>query len=80
MAATYFFDTETEGKLQGSSFGKPDGTEHAVEIWEGNGKIILRVELEGSARAIDLVFTNKQAVAFASAAERACSRLGLDLP
>ena len=42
--------------VRGSSFGEPDGTEHAVGLLEGNGHMILRVELADSKEFVDLLF------------------------
>jgi len=80
MSAISYFEADRYGMVQGSSFGEPDGTEHTVELLEGNGHMILRVQLAGSERPTDLLFTEEQAIAFEDAAEAILSRLGLDKP
>ena len=77
MAATSYFDEDRNGKLSGSAFGEPDGTQHEVELLEGNGHMILRVSI-GGANQVDLLFTDEQAVAFTAAVESITRRLGLD--
>lgn len=78
MGAIFFFDSSTYGKLSGSSFAEPDGTEHAVELLEGRGKMILRVELEGEEEPVDLLFTRDQAIGFKHAVDGVMSRIGLN--
>ena len=77
MGAIFYFDPEMEGKLRGSSFCKPDGTEHDVALFEDDGHMVLRVRLAGSSESVDFLFSAKHAVAFGSATEAALSRLGL---
>lgn len=75
MGAISFFHIEgNEQLLSGSSFGEPDGTEHMVDLLEGNQKMILRVELQGQ-KTKDLVFTPEQALAFADAVDGVLGRL-----
>lgn len=76
MSAIFYFSSDTEGKLKGSSFGESDGTEHDVELLEGNGHMILRVQLAGSDKSTDLLFSEDQAIAFANATKAILSRLG----
>lgn len=77
MAAISYFEEDRYGKLRGSSCGEPDGTEHVVELLEGNGHMILRIILAGH-KAVDLLFSSDQAVAFTGSAEAILMRLGLD--
>ena len=76
IAITYFGECKDNGKLRGSSFGNPDGTEHCVEILEGNGKMILRVSL-ADAETVEMIFTDKQARDFTAACVNVLSCLGL---
>jgi hypothetical protein len=78
MGAISYFEEDRYGKIRGSSFGEPDGTEHNVELLEGNGHMILRIAFADSERPVDLLFTPEQAVAFTRAAEAILMRLGLD--
>ena len=61
-----------------SSFGEPDEIEHPVELLEGNGHMILRVQLADGERPVDLLFTEQQAVSFSDATQAILTRLGLD--
>ena len=67
MGAISYFDVDTYGKIRGSSFGEPDGTEHELELLEGNGRMILRVKLADNPKAVDLLFNIEQAMAFSDA-------------
>lgn len=75
MGPIFYFSEEGNGKVRGSSFGEPDGTEHAVELLEGNGQMILRVRIEGQP-PVDLLLADNQAVAFAEAADAILRRIG----
>lgn len=77
MAAISYFEEDRYGKLRGSSCGEPDGTEHVVELLEGNGHMILRVILADQ-QAVDLLFSSEQAVAFTGSADAILMRLGLN--
>ncbi len=59
MSAISYFEPGRYGMVRGSSFGEPDGTEHTVELLEGNGHMILCVHLAGSERPTDLLFTDE---------------------
>lgn len=61
--------------VNGSSFGESDGTEHDIVVLEGNGHLILRVQLAGSKEPTDLLFTSEQLVEFADGIEGVRSRL-----
>lgn len=66
-AVTYFPDFNTDpdaGNISGSSFAKPDGTVHRVEVFTDLGQLLVRVELEGSEKPVDLLFSDEQAVLF----------------
>lgn len=65
------------GEIQGSSFGKPDGTTHQIELLTDHA-VILRVKLEGSKDSVDLLFSKDQARAFGESFDAALRRLGLD--
>ena len=80
-AITYFPEYGADDEIadvQGSSFGEPDGTTHRIEVLEGEGHLIVRVKLQGSQDAVDLLFENEQAIAFGAGVRAVLSRLGLD--
>jgi len=69
---------EEIASVQGSSFGEPDGTSHKIEVLEGNGRLIVRVDLQDSEVSVDLFFRDEQAVAFGCGVQAVLRRLGLD--
>lgn len=73
-----FGHDEEIADIQGSGFGEPDGTFHRLELYEGNGHMIVRVQLQGAAASTDLLMTDEQAVAFTAGAQAILRRLGLD--
>ena len=75
MGPIHYFDADNNGALRGSSFGEPDGTEHAVALLEGNGYMILRVTLADSDKTVDLLFAKEQAIEFTEAAGAIIKRL-----
>ena len=78
---TYFpeFGADDEiANVHGSSFGEPDSTIHRIEVLEGEGHLVLRVQLQGSQDAVDLLFENEQAIAFGAGVQAVLRRLGLD--
>jgi hypothetical protein len=77
MAAQFFFDAERFGRISGSSFGEPDGTDHEVEVLEANGHLIVRVEI-GDNGPVDLLFTKEQAAEFASAVDSVLLCVGIN--
>lgn len=74
MSAIDFFDED----LSGSSFAEPDQTQHNVKLLTDEGKLILRVALEGHERPTDLLLADQQAIKFQEAVNAAISRIGLD--
>ena len=57
-AISYFPEYGADDEIanvHGSSFGEPDGTTHRIEVLEGNGHLILRVQLQGSQDEVDLL-------------------------
>lgn len=80
-AITYFPEYGADDEIadvQGSSFGEADGTIHRIEVLEGNGHLIVRVQLQGSQESVELLFENDQAVAFGGGVQAVLRRLGLD--
>lgn len=80
MSATFFFppggDDEL-GTVSGSSFGEPDGTNHSLELLEGNGNFIIRFGIENN-KPVDLLLTRDQAINFTKGAIGILRRLGFD--
>lgn len=73
MAPTTFF----EETIPGSSFAEPDGTKHEVVLFEGEGRFILRVHLEGQPEPVDLLFEDELAVEFFDSVRATLNRMGL---
>ncbi len=82
MGAIFFFPAYGHpaeiADVQGSSCGEPDGTTHRIEVLEGEGHLIVRVELNGSEKPVDLLFNREQAIAFGDGVQGVLRRLGLD--
>ena len=72
MAPLFFF-SET---IEGSSFAEPNGKTHLVEVFEGEGNFLLRVETSDG-KTIDLLFTREQAAEFANSVDECLARCGI---
>ena len=75
MSALFFFSSDNDGLISGSSFGHSDGTKHHVELLETEGKMILRVKLKGMDDSVDLLFNKTQAESFASGVDGLMTRI-----
>lgn len=75
MAPTTFF----EETIPGSSFAEPDGTKHEVVLFEGNGRFVLRIHVEGQQEPVDLLFDDQVAVEFYDAVKATLSRISIDV-
>ena len=73
-----FHSDDGIANISGSSCGEPDGKTHRVEVLEGEGHLIVRVELDGGKGEAELLFNAEQANAFGAAVQTVLSRLGLD--
>ncbi len=65
MGALFYFPEDMKETVSGSSCGEPDGTQHVLQVLEGNGRLIIRVQLNGSEKSVDLLLDGAQALAFA---------------
>lgn len=82
MAAIGFFPPygvdDDFAVVDGSWFGEPNGKKHRLELLTGNGRMIVRVKLEGDDRETDLLLTSEQAIEFGAGVQAALRRIGLD--
>jgi len=72
MAPLFFFSEE----IAGSSFAEPNGKTHMVEVFEGEGNFLVRVEC-AEGKPIDLLFTREQAEAFGNSVDECLARIGI---
>jgi hypothetical protein len=76
MSIFYPDEDELDGVVQGSSLGgEPDGTTHKIGVIECDGHLILRIELQGSQKPINLLFNDKQAIKFCEGVQGALGQL-----
>jgi len=79
MAAISYFPAydqpEEIANVKGSMFGEPDGTIHRVEVLDGEGSLIVRVQLQSSDEPVDLLFDRKRALAFSAGVEAVLERM-----
>lgn len=79
MGALLHFPGDPNETVDGSAFGEPDGTRHLLQVLDGNGRLIIRVQLSGSDKSVDLLLDGSRAFAFAAGVNAAIQRIRLPL-